>query len=182
MPAFRAGAGNSLNRYKLIGIGALLLCVAIPIAPFVAYVNWRNDAYRQKLPPELEAGDLIFIDGESGFNAGCGVAVFELGAGARARIRARGIRALDSAVPAAANDPRDRRDLHWQQTPYVDTGDGLTLADRWQVGLSCADMPRELNLAIDRALRQPGSYFMRLRESAILVIPSAGMVAFVYYG
>ncbi len=182
MPAVRTGAGHSLNRYKLIGIGALLLCVAIPIAPFVAYVNWRNVWYRQKLAPELEAGDLVFIDGQSGFMSGCGVVVFELGAGARARIRARGIRALDSAAPAAAKDLGGRQDLHWQQTPYVETGDGLTLADRWQLGLGCANMPRELNLTIDRALRQPGSYFMRLQESAILVMPSAGIVAYVYFG
>lgn len=80
------------------------------------------------MPSEVGIADVVLIDGQSGFREGCGVAIFELTAAANARIQASGIRGLNVDGATSPNPI-------WHETPYIETGDGLTLEDRWTVGL-----------------------------------------------
>lgn len=134
------------------------------------------------MPPEVGIGDVVLIDGKSGFREGCGVAIFELTPAASARLQASGIRALKAGGLTSSHRLIKDKGSIWHETPYVETGDGLTLEDRWVVGLSCARMSRELSSTIARAMAQPGSFYTKLYEAAVLVIPADGIAVFVYYG
>ena len=161
---------------------ASAICLAIIVVLYAMYVSWRNDWYRQKMPPEVGIGDVVLIDGKSGFREGCGVAIFELTPAASAQLQAAGIRALNAGDARSPYRPSKDKNSIWHETPYVETGDGLTLEDRWAVGLSCAKLSHELSATITRAMAQPGSFYTKLYEAAVLVIPAAGIAALVFYG
>lgn len=153
-----------MKRKILIAVTILVLFLAVTYA---VYVHCRDDYYRKLLQVELEVGDAVLIDGEWGFLEGCGVAVFELSPQTRSQLRTKGTTALRGV---------------WLETPYVETGDGMTLEDRWLVGLTCAKMSHKLSITINQALTQPGSFISKRPEAAIIVIPTAGIVALVYFG
>lgn len=43
-------------------------------------------------------------------------------------------------------------------------------------------MSRELSTTIIRAMAQPGSFYKKFYEAGVIVIPAAGIAAFVYNG
>lgn len=171
-----------MNVRKRMAVGMLWIVVPIVVAIATlraSYLEWEEDRYRQKIPVEVDVGNVVAIDGESAFREGCGFAVFELSSKMKERIRNFGIKALNGPGPQTV--PVNEYEF-WGETPYIETGDGLSSKDSWIVGLGCGNMDPILGATINTALRQPGSFFTRLTESVVIVIPSAGIVAFVYYG
>jgi hypothetical protein len=143
-----------------------LAIYALPLgALYFAYSSNRNEYYRNMIPSEIKAGSVVEIDSMSGvFGGGCGAAVFEITPDARTETR----------IPSGSYPA-------WQETPYVETGDGLTLEDRWTAGLGCGAPNSETMRTIANALNQPGSYYQKLGLAGLVVVPSEGMVAYVYF-
>lgn len=162
------------NLKKLNAWLATVAVIAAVTAPYAILKAWEREWYRQKIPQEVSTGEVVLIHGESHFREGCGVAIFQLADETKSKIATRGIAALDT-VSNEANKA-------WTPTPYEITGDGLTLEDQWMNGAACARMDDELSKALSDALNKPGSFVKKLYESAVIVIPSAGIVAFVHYG
>lgn len=161
-----------LKRFKL-WIVIALATIAV-VGSYFSFKAYERDWYRQKIPPEILTGDAVLIDGESGFREGCGVAIFKLADETKSKIAAHGMIALDSESSHGQSA--------WTQTPYIITGDGLTLEDRWMAGTGCARMDVELSKTLSDALVKPGAFVKKLHESAVIVIPTAGIVALVYVG
>jgi hypothetical protein len=154
-----------LKRWETAAVVAILAtAIAAPVALYQYYKHWEAGHYRALIPGDVAVGDAVFIGSQSGFREGCGTAVFALAPG------------------AAPFDARHAAATGWTETPYVLTGDGLTLQDRWQVGLGCAGMGNELAGQIRDALNKPGSYVKRGAEDALIVMPHLNLVALVYDG
>lgn len=111
-----------------------VVAIATPVGLYRYRKLWEAEHYRARVVGEA-AADVVSVGSRSGFLEGCGTAVFELATGADPpQVR----------YPASAG---------WMATPYAGTGDGLSLLDRWLVGLPCADMGAELAGRIDAALK-----------------------------
>jgi len=159
-----------LRRWEVAAVIAIhVLVIGTPVALYCYYKHWETGHYRALVSAEVAVADVVFVGSESGFREGCGTAVFKLA------LPEKGVNALpdNARYPASAG---------WRETPYVLTGDGLTLLDRWQIGLSCAGMSTELARQINDALEKPGSYVNRGAEDALIVIPYLNLVALVYDG
>lgn len=156
------------KHYWLIAaVLAMLIC-------FIVFNKWEEDWYRKQIPGEIETADVVVVEGESGLRRGCGVAVFKLTARAQARLSADGLAALAESSPFTGHP--------WTETPYVETGDGMTLEDRWLGGLACAHLDASLSEKIHNALKGKGAFVRKLYEAGVIVIPSSGLVALVYFG
>jgi hypothetical protein len=177
----RNSVGTLVDRKVLI-LSCLAMCLLLSCAVYFGFKRWESNWYRGLIPAEVEVGDALLIDGESGFREGCGVAIFRLTPQMRERIKALGLVALDGPLDQRSHVHSPRASRAWAETPYVETGDGMTLEDTWQVGLSCADKKPELVRRITTALRQPGSFVKKLHEAAVVVVPASGIVALVYFG
>jgi len=146
----------------------------------MAYVNWRDEGFRQRIPAEAEAGKAIYVGGEFGLRGGCVVAIFALAPDAQTRLHASGLRALRDAQSSHSRVTRRSIDANWQETPYVWPEGESRYEDYWAYGISCAWIDAGRYRTIRAALEQPGSFYRMLDEGAVLVIPSAGIVAYVY--
>lgn len=167
---------------KLRMLPCIAMCVLLSCAPYMGYKRWESNWYRSLIPSEIEVGNAVLIDGESGFLEGCGVAIFEITPQMRERMRLQGAATLNGTL-APKTQVRTTRDTRmWVETPYVETGDGMTLEDSWQTGLSCVKTNRDLVRVITAALRQPGSFVKKLHEAAVVVVPASGVAALVYFG
>jgi hypothetical protein len=71
--------------------------------------------------------------------------------------------------------------FEWNETPYIKTGDGMTLEDRWTGGFSCADDLVDLKINFYEILRSKGAYYSKSITSALIVVPEYEIVAFVYF-
>lgn len=165
--------------YDSLVIGAVLVFILFLYASFK---KWESDHYRQQMPAEIGLAEAILIDGESGFREGCGVAVFELAPWMKEQLRAHGLAALTNSQQRQIQGANTSAASDWKETPYVETGDGLGLEDRWTVGLSCVQQNSDIVRRINDALRQPGSFVKKQYEAGVIVIPSSGLAALVYFG
>jgi hypothetical protein len=157
-------------------------CLLLSCAAYLSFQHWESNWYRGLIPSEVDVSDALLIDGESGFREGCGVAIFKLTPQMRERLKVQGLAAFEGPLDPQAN-VHHPSDMHpWAKTPYVETGDGMTLEDTWQAGLSCADKKPDLLRSIKIALRQPGSFVKKLHEAAVIVVPVSGIAALVYFG
>jgi hypothetical protein len=169
-----------LSDRKLRILSWVAVCLLLSCAAYLGFKKWESIWYRGLIPSEVEVGDALLIDGDSGFREGCGVAIFRLAPQMRERIKVQGLAALNGRIDEGARVRRDTRT--WAETPYVETGDGMTLEDTWQGGLSCAEKNPDLVRKITVALRQPGAFVMKLHEAAVVVVPASGFAALVYFG
>ena len=162
-----------------------VLFAVLALGTYGAFRVWDTNHFKNLIPSEIEIGDTVLVDGESGGLEGCGVAIFQLGSSTLVSLRANGIHALDGA-----NRSREKRFLSdeykeyssWKETPYLETGDGMTLADRWLGGFVCANIDSDLSKRIHRALRSNKSYYATTHEAGLIVIPSLGLAVYSYYG
>lgn len=175
------------KRYALIRrtrrkLSILALCVTLIGALCLGYkwseLNW----YRSLIPVEVEIGDALLIEGESGLREGCGAAVFALTPGMLQRIKAYGLGAFGGPPGREQGAGDAHASRAWAETPYAETGDGMSQEDTWQVGLSCVETDPELARTIMQALRRPGSFVKKRHEAAVVVVPAAGIAALVYFG
>jgi hypothetical protein len=174
---------------KLSILSCVVLCLLLTYAAYLGFKRWESNSYRGNIPFEVDVADALLIESKSGFMEGCGVAIFELTPQMRERIKVQGLAAFDGSLDQQAqvgppNEMRRWQDKirRWEETPYVETGDGLTMEDSWQVGFSCADQTSDLVRGITDALRQPGSFVRKLHEAAVVVVPALGVAAFVHNG
>jgi hypothetical protein len=159
---------------------AVFLVVVLVV--YTIYSYFESRWYERLIPADLEISDVVLINGESGFREGCGAAIFSLNPETTKRIAFDGLNALKNARQARGHNDAYHSYSIWQKTPYVETGDGMTLADRWLTGLGCAGIKGELGKQIYKALRREGSFFATTDEGGLIIIPSFGLAVFSYHG
>ncbi|MFK3740906.1 hypothetical protein [Massilia sp. TN1-12] len=174
---------------KLGILSCVALCLVLTCAAYLGFKRWESNSYRGLIPPEVGVANALLIEGKSGFMEGCGVAIFRLTPQMRERIKVQGLAAFDGSLdqkdhvrPSVERRRWQDEMRSWEETPYVETGDGTTMEDSWQVGFSCADQTSDLVRSITDALRQPGSFVRKLHEAAVVVVPALGVAAFVHNG
>lgn len=160
----------------------IALSLLIIFAIYALYSYWEAQWYKGLIPAEIEVSDAVFIDGQSGFREGCGAAVFSLSPKTTNQIVSTGLTALANARRARRHNDAYHAYSTWQKTPYVETGDGLTLADRWLTGIGCAGIKGDLGAKIYKALKEQGSFFATTEEAGLIVIPSIGLAVYSYNG
>lgn len=160
----------------------LVAVISIAFAAYAAYRSWEVAWYEGMIPASLEIERTVMIDGRTGFIEGCGIAVFQLSPTTVDRIRPAGLAGLETARQARDHSDELHTYSQWRETPYAETGDGMTLVDRWLVGRTCAKIDPSLDRSIDTALKSPGSYYATIHEAGLIVIPSLGLAVFSYFG
>ncbi|MEJ2427066.1 MAG: hypothetical protein P8101_22060 [Candidatus Thiodiazotropha sp.] len=159
-----------------------VLAVLIALA-YVAFHIWETTWYEGLIPVAIGINGTELIDGQSDFREGCGVAIFKLGDHTAVWIRSSGLAALTKAHEARSHPGNHYFTFgDWKETPYVITGDDLTLADRWLNGIGCASIGQELRQNIDKAMSARGSFYSTSSESGLLVIPQLSLVVLSYDG
>lgn len=158
------------------------ITLVFAIAGYLAFLRWECQWYMGLIPASIEISEAVTIGGESGFREGCGVAVFKLSSSAQKQIQTEGLAVLAAARQARSHSDSSKAYSQWKETPYINTGDGLTLVDRWQLGMGCARLSNELNQSIVKAMNTSGSFFATTHEAGLVVIPSLGLVVFSHYG
>lgn len=167
----------SLENQRLLRILSLFFLLLAFL--YFIYLNERNNHYRQKIPDEIPVGKVVAIGSEiGGFWDSCGAAIFQMAAPEDARFRH--LEYFSNNRTLRMQDGQEQ--AGWNATPFRETGDGLSLDDRWPSGLLCAGLDEELSGTIWRALASPGSYYRQLGSGGVVVIPSAQLVAYVYFG
>ena len=161
---------------------ALLVFAAIAVSAYVAFRTWERSWYEGLLPSSLKIESIVALGMQDGFREGCGAVVFKLDPEVARTIRRTGLAALASARQARAESAPYFSYAEWGETPYRETGDGLTLKDRWLNGLVCANLEPELGKAVDGALRSGGSFFSRGAESGLIVLPTEGLAVLSFEG
>lgn len=160
----------------------LLALVTGSVYAYVAFRSSERSWYEGLLPRGLNVEAMVALGTQGGFREGCGAVVFKLDSATTGAVRRDGLAALSIARQARAeSDPYFSYD-EWNQTPYVETGDGLTLKDRWLNGLSCAALDPNLAKIISRALDSEGSFYSRGRESGLVVLPTEGLIVLSFEG
>jgi hypothetical protein len=171
----------------------ILSCIAVYLlftwAAYMGFKRWELNSSRGLFPSEVQVADALLIESKSGLMEGCGVAIFELTPQMRERIKVQGLAAFNGSLDQQAHGPPPSEMRRWQDeirrweaTPYVETGDGTTMEDSWQVGFSCVDQTSDLVRGITTSLLQPGSFVRKLHEAAVVVVPALGVAAFVHNG
>jgi ABC-type nickel/cobalt efflux system permease component RcnA len=150
---------------------ALLIIFGI----YALYSYCETEWYKGLIPAEIEVSSAAYINGQSGFREGCGAAVFSLSPQAKSRIASKGLDALVSARQARNHDHSYHTYSMWKNTPYLETADGMTLADRWLTGIGCAGIQSELGANVYKALKEQGSFFATTDEAGLIIIPSIGL-------
>jgi hypothetical protein len=169
----------TVRKHIVVDMLWMIPLVVVIIIVYLIYRDWRDDWYRKMIPAEVELGRVVVIDGDAGLREGCGFAVFEISAKMKERILVSGLGALTRARPQTESVNQYGV---WRASPYIEAGDGLSMEDRWIVGLNCGRMNPNLRTTIDTALHQHRAFYTKFYESAVIVIPSAGIVAYVYNG
>lgn len=158
------------------------VAAALVVAGYAGWTHWETRWYMGMVPAGIGLSGTVEIDGQSGLTEGCGAAVFRLSEATVTSLNARGIDALAGARQARAHDGAHHAYSEWRSTPHVQTGDGLTLADRWLAGMGCASLPKDLGAGIRQALKTRGAFYATTREAGLIVIPSLGVAVFSYFG
>lgn len=160
----------------------IALCVLLGGGAYAGYKKWESNWYRSLMPSEVEVGRTLLIEGKSDLRSGCGVAIFQLTPHMREQISMHGLAAFDVLLRHKSGANVKHETHTWESTPYVETGDGMTLEDRWVVGLTCVENNPDVVRKIYAALRRPGSFVKKLDNAAVVVVPASGLAAFVYFG
>ena len=173
------------HRKKRIHIIAIILAVVFLYFGYVEFRVWIADGFKDRIPIELKIDETVLVDGDMGGLGWCGVAIFKLQSDTLNNVRNIGLPAFSEAS-RSRNKNRISGDYQqyslWRETPYIETGDGLTLQDRWLGGMVCAkNMTSQLKKSFYKALASNGSYYAKSNDSGLVVIPSLEIVAFIYF-
>lgn len=138
--------------------------------------------YEGFLPESVEVDKALYVGSSSGFTEGCGVAIYRLDAKTLERIRANGI----ATIKDGRKTKRHENHLYsvWKETPYVEPEPEGVLRSRWLSGLDqgCSDIPDDMNAAIYKAMRSPGSFYATALESGVIIFPKLGWIMFSHFG
>ena len=162
-----------------IVLGALAGFVLVAYAGCTVF---ERQWYLGMLPAAIQVDGVVSIADSSGFREGCGAAVFSLAPATLDRLRAEGAAALSDAHQARSHVDAYHAFGTWRETPHVQTGDGMTLADRWLSGMDCGGLGHDLQQQIFDAIGHPGSYYATAPESGLIVIPALKLVVLSYFG
>lgn len=169
----------NLSIGKCLGAACLIAPLIAPVWLYFKWTNSLDDFYRQQLPAEVEVADLVYVD--SGIRGSCGAAIFDLAPRSKARLSMLGGGALAETVPKYAFDTGPGISRSWKETPYIYSDNESPSENYWAITLSCTWLGKEAQDKINGALSKPGSFFRRSKEGVILVVPSAGMVAYLFF-
>jgi hypothetical protein len=162
-----------------------VLFIALALSIYGTYRVWEINYFKNLIPSEIQINGTVLVDGETGGLEGCGVAIFRLDSATLEKIRANGIHALDEAKQSRKKKLlRDDYQTYtpWAETPYLETGDGMTLADRWLGGFVCSNIDTDLSNHIHSALKSTNSYYSTTHEAGLIVIPDLGLIVYSYFG
>ena len=172
------------NRTTISVLIPILIGMICVYWAYGVFQEWIADGFKDRIPSELKISETLLVDGDMGGLGWWGVAIFRLQSDTLDKLRATGLQAL-----AGARRSKNKNSISgeyqeyspWRETPYIETGDGMTLEDRWLGGMVGANMKPELSKSIEKALRSGGSYYAKSNDSGLVVIPSLGLVAYIYF-
>lgn len=163
----------------------IILFAVLIFGSYGAFQAWNTKYFKNLIPAEIGISHTVFIDGETGGLEGCGVAIFQMDNATLNNLRANGSQALDRAKQSRKKKflkDEYQRYTSWKETPYMETGNGMTLADRWLGGFVCATIDSDLSKNIHNALRSAKTYYATTHEAGLIVIPRLGLVVYSYFG
>lgn len=163
----------------------IILFAVLIFGSYGAFQAWNTKYFKNLIPAEIGISHTVFIDGETGGLEGCGVAIFQMDSATLKNLRANGSQALDRAKQSRKKKflkDEYQRYTSWKETPYMETGNGMTLADRWLGGFVCATIDSDLSKNIHNALRSAKTYYATTHEAGLIVIPRLGLVVYSYFG
>lgn len=164
-----------------IMVPALLVLAAL-VAAWWAFERWQSRGYEGQVPAEIHLDGLVEASIDHGLTQGCGAVVFRLADATVLSLQRDGVRALSGARQARAEASAHFRYGPWQETPYAETGDGMSLADRWLLGLNCADLSSKVDEAIQAALTSKGSFYARTAEGGLILLPAQRLAVLSFDG
>jgi hypothetical protein len=171
-----------MARRAVKAAAALVVLAVVVIAGRLAWSRAQAHWYEGQLPEQIHIGGMVHSGVMQALIDGCGAVVFTMGDDTVQALRRDGLRALQGAGQARAHKaPRDAYGP-WQATPHRPTGDGMTTADRWLLGLNCADLPADLGDTIEQALAGEGAFYATRPESGLILIPTRRLVVFSFDG
>jgi hypothetical protein len=178
------------GRIGCLPIVACLTAIAAGISLSTCVWLRREDAVG-RLPPQIGFERIVAAHSEGVIMEGCVYATYLLTPTTVRLLRERGIDALIGTYPEKnyANNP----DGDWQRTPLPSPGQREAIYEEggepqplFALGAAsgCGDARGAKALEIERLLRQPGNFYNVTRngEGLILISPSEGMAAFLYFG
>lgn len=165
----------------------LALAGAVVITVLVAggWLAWRQAQarwYLGQLPAQIHVDGMVQASVSQALIEGCGAVVFTLADDTVREVQQRGLPALQAARQARAHGKARGAYGPWRETPHRPDGDGMSLADRWLLGLNCADLPADLDDAIQAALAAKGAYYATTAEGGLIVIPARRLAVFSFDG
>jgi len=92
-----------------------------------------------------------------------------------------GVHALQRTNPEHKIDGFLDMSSNWKVTPYISSDERYFGESFWALTLSCTWLDDGLQKKIRNALAKPGSFFRRYKAGVTLVIPSAGIVVYLFY-
>lgn len=163
---------------RLIFIVVAIIAVYKLIA--YAYFLILSAHYRQYLPPFVEIESNVYAgDSIGGFVEGCGVGIFKLSANTSAEISSKGVSFLNQNSKSNSGNDAHAEFSDWRETPHTASiYEQVTAPERWYAESSCAEVPVSLGTAINRSLRQKGSFYAATSTSEVLIIPSLKVAIF----
>lgn len=170
-----------MPRWVVVTLVLALLALVI-VAAWQGFQRWRAKGYEAQVPAEVQLDGLVQASIEQGLMQGCGAVVFKLADTTVQALQREGVSALRQARQARGEPSPHYSYGPWRETPYAETGDGMSQADRWLLGLNCASLSSELDAAIQAALVSKGAYYAKTVEGGLILIPARGLAVLSFDG
>jgi hypothetical protein len=175
-----------MRRHEQVAMKYALIFLAVLIALVLGgYFSWnylQQQWYVGQVPAQIGISGVRYMQVQEGPREGCGAVVFKLSPEMQQALQIHGLKALEQATQARDHQGRDFAYAPWQVTPYVETGEGMTLKDRWLTGLGCAHFPPDLSQLVEQALRTPGAYVSTTAEGGLILIPAQALAVLAFQG
>lgn len=155
-----------------------LLVAGVWLSWCQAQARW----YRGQLPEQIHVDGMVRASVSQALIEGCGAVVFTLADDTVRELLQRGLPALQEARQVRAHGEPRVAYGPWRETPHQPEGDGMSLTDRWLLGLNCADLPADLDHAIQAALAAKGAYYATTAEGGLILIPARRLAVFSFDG
>lgn len=163
----------------------LMVLAVLSVLPLGGYITWsaqQRHWYEGHVPAQIGITGVRYVHVQEGPREGCGAVVFELSPQMQQALQTNGLKALLQATQARDHHDRYFAYTPWQATPYVETGEGMSLKDRWLAGLGCAHLPSDLSQTVEQALRTPGAYVSTTAEGGLILIPTQALAVLAFQG
>jgi len=154
---------------------------------WIVWEHYQRIFYENALPEPIQVNGIVTKGSDATIlsREACGGVIFNLTDETVSAIRQRGLSFFLSARQGRGY-LEDTREAYyysyaeWQETPIPGGwvgGEGI-----FSLSLTCMKNSNAMDKAISEALKLPGTYYTRARESELVVIPSLKIAVLAYFG